>query len=208
MESNQEIELIIKLLLLGDTAVGKTSILLKYINDTFDQSVISTIGVDYMDKTIDYDKYKIKLQIWDTSGQERFRSITRNFYRNADGVMVVFDLTKKVTYDHVKVWLSEAYEHNEDITTILIGNKLDLVNERDVSKEIAVNFANNNKLKYLETSAKNGTNIKESFNTIIDLLLKGKTEQEIINDYTKHDSNLSIESDDKETKKKKKSCCK
>ena len=207
MESNQEIELIIKLLLLGDTAVGKTSILLKYINDTFDQSVISTIGVDYMDKIIDYDKYKIKLQIWDTSGQERFRSITRNFYRNADGVMVVFDLTKKATYDHVKVWLSEAYEHNEDITTILIGNKLDLVNERDVSKEIAVNFANNNKLKYLETSAKNGTNIKESFNTIIDLLLKGKTEQEIINDYTKHDSNLSIESDDKEIKKKKKSCC-
>ena len=207
MTSNEEMQIVLKLLLLGDSSVGKTSILVKYINDKFDESSMSTIGVDYMDKIIDYNNFKIKLQIWDTSGEEKFRTITKNFYRNADGLLVVYDLTRKETYDHIKIWLNEAKEYNSNIKTILLGNKLDRANEREVSNKMATDYANKNNLKYLETSAKDGTNIKESFFAVIDLLLNGKSEKEILNEYTKEDSSLSIASDNNVEIKKKKACC-
>ena len=208
MTSNEEMQIVLKLLLLGDSSVGKTSILLKYIQDKFDESSsISTIGVDYMDKIIDYNNFKIKLQIWDTSGEEKFRTITKNFYRNADGLLVVYDLTRKETYDHIKIWLNEAKEYNSNIKTVLLGNKLDRENEREVLNKVATDYANKNNLKYLETSAKDGTNIKESFFAVIDLLLNGKSEKEILNEYTKEDSALSIASDNNVERKKKKACC-
>ena len=109
MNSEQEAQIVLKLLLLGDSSVGKTSILNKYISNKFDESSISTVGVDYMDKIIDYNKFKIKLQIWDTSGEEKFRTITKNFYRNADGLLVVFDLTKKESFSHVQSWIIFTY---------------------------------------------------------------------------------------------------
>ena len=206
MDSEKEPQINVKLLLLGDSTVGKTSILIKYINDKFDDSAISTVGVDYMDKIITYKNLKIKLQIWDTSGEEKFRSITRNFYRNADGIFIVFDLTKKPTFDHVKNWISEALDHNDTIKLVLIGNKLDLKNEIEVSNELASNYAKRNNLKYFETSAKEGTNINVAFNTIIDLLFANKTEKDIINEFSRNNSSLSVNTDS-EDKKKKKSCC-
>ena len=206
MNSEQEAQIVLKLLLLGDSSVGKTSILLKYISNKFDESSISTVGVDYMDKIIDYNKFKIKLQIWDTSGEEKFRTITKNFYRNADGLLVVFDLTKKESYDHIKSWLDEAKENNDKLKTILIGNKLDLKDERIVAIDVAKQFAEKNNLKYIETSAKDGTNINESFQTIIDLLFDGKSSEEILHEFTKQDSSLSVVDDSMEVKKKK-ACC-
>ena len=206
MNSEQEAQIVLKLLLLGDSSVGKTSILLKYISNKFDDSSISTVGVDYMDKIIDYNKFKIKLQIWDTSGEEKFRTITKNFYRNADGLLVVFDLTKKESYDHIKSWLDEAKENNDKLKTILIGNKLDLKDERIVAIDVAKQFAEKNNLKYIETSAKDGTNINESFQAIIDLLFDGKSSEEILHEFTKQDSSLSVVDDSMEVKKKK-ACC-
>jgi len=206
MDSEKEPQINVKLLLLGDSTVGKTSILIKYINDKFDDSAISTVGVDYMDKIITYKNLKIKLQIWDTSGEEKFRSITRNFYRNADGIFIVFDLTKKPTFDHVKNWISEALDHNDTIKLVLIGNKLDLKNEIEVSNELASSYAKRNNLKYFETSAKEGTNINVAFNTIIDLLFANKTEKDIINEFSRNNSSLSVNTDS-EDKRKKKSCC-
>lgn len=206
MNSEQEAQIVLKLLLLGDSSVGKTSILLKYISNKFDESSISTVGVDYMDKIIDYNKFKIKLQIWDTSGEEKFRTITKNFYRNADGLLVVFDLTKKESYDHIKSWINEAKENNDKLKTILIGNKLDLKDERIVAIDVAKQFAEKNNLKYIETSAKDGTNINESFQAIIDLLFDGKSSEEILHEFTKQDSSLSVVDDSMEVKKKK-SCC-
>ena len=206
MNSEQEAQIVLKLLLLGDSSVGKTSILLKYISNKFDESSISTVGVDYMDKIIDYNKFKIKLQIWDTSGEEKFRTITKNFYRNADGLLVVFDLTKKESYDHIRSWINEAKENNDKLKTILIGNKLDLKDERIVTNEVAKQFAEKNNLKYIETSAKDGTNINESFQAIIDLLFDGKSSEEILHEFTKQDSSLSVVDDSVEVKKKK-SCC-
>ena len=206
MNSEQEAQIVLKLLLLGDSSVGKTSILLKYISNKFDDSSISTVGVDYMDKIIDYNKFKIKLQIWDTSGEEKFRTITKNFYRNADGLLVVFDLTKKESYDHIKSWLDEAKENNDKLKTILIGNKLDLKDERIVAIDVAKQFAEKNNLKYIETSAKDGTNINELFQAIIDLLFDGKSSEEILHEFTKQDSSLSVVDDSMEVKKKK-ACC-
>ena len=206
MNSEQEAQIVLKLLLLGDSSVGKTSILNKYISNKFDESSISTVGVDYMDKIIDYNKFKIKLQIWDTSGEEKFRTITKNFYRNADGLLVVFDLTKKESYDHIKSWLDEAKENNDKLKTILIGNKLDLKDERIVAIDVAKQFAEKNNLKYIETSAKDGTNINESFQAIIDLLFDGKSSEEILHEFTKQDSSLSVVDDSMEVKKKK-ACC-
>ena len=206
MNSEQEAQIVLKLLLLGDSSVGKTSILNKYISNKFDESSISTVGVDYMDKIIDYNKFKIKLQIWDTSGEEKFRTITKNFYRNADGLLVVFDLTKKESYDHIRSWINEAKENNDKLKTILIGNKLDLKDERIVAIDVAKQFAEKNNLKYIETSAKDGTNINESFQAIIDLLFDGKSSEEILHEFTKQDSSLSVVDDSMEVKKKK-ACC-
>ena len=206
MNSEQEPQIVFKLLLLGDSSVGKTSILLKYIGNKFYESNISTTGVDYVDKIIDYNKFKIRLQIWDTSGEEKFRSITKNFYRNADGLLVVFDLTKKESYDHIRSWINEAKENNDKLKTILIGNKLDLKDERIVTIDVAKQFAEKNNLKYIETSAKDGTNINESFQAIIDLLFDGKSSEEILHEFTKQDSSLSVVDDTMEVKKKK-ACC-
>ena len=206
MNSEQEAQIVLKLLLLGDSSVGKTSILLQYIGNKFYESNISTTGVDYMEKIIDYNKFKIKLQIWDTSGEEKFRTITKNFYRNADGLLVVFDLTKKESYDHIKSWINEAKENNDKLKTILIGNKLDLKDERIVAIDVAKQFAEKNNLKYIETSAKDGTNINESFQAIIDLLFDGKSSEEILHEFTKQDSSLSVVDDSMEVKKKK-ACC-
>ena len=206
MSEKAEPKIIVKLLLLGDSSVGKTSIIIKYISNKFMDTNIATLGVDYMDKTVDYNNLKVFLQIWDTSGEEKFRSITRNFYRNADGLLVVFDLTCKESFNHVKNWINEAKEHKNDIKTILVGNKLDLEDEREVDKETALKFAEKNNLKYLETSAKNGKNINNSFKEMIALILNDKTEQEIKKEFTKSDSSISINSG-KDEKKIKKSCC-
>ena len=206
MSEKAEPKIIVKLLLLGDSSVGKTSIIIKYISNKFMDTNIATLGVDYMDKTVDYNNLKVFLQIWDTSGEEKFRSITRNFYRNADGLLVVFDLTCKESFNHVKNWINEAKEHKNDIKTILVGNKLDLEDEREVDKETALKFAEKNNLKYLETSAKNGKNINNSFKEMIALILNDKTEKEIKKEFTKSDSSISINSG-KDEKKIKKSCC-
>ena len=202
-EKEKDPIIILKILILGDSGVGKTSILIKYINNKFDESHIATIGVDYMDKTIKYKNINVKLQIWDTSGQEKFRSIARNFYRNSDAIFIVFDLNNKDTYNSIKQWINDVEEHSPNIKKILLGNKSDL--EKNVSEEIIKNFAKENNLQYFETSAKNGTNIKEAFKAMVDLLLGGKSEQEILNGFALHESDLSIASENQTTKKKK--CC-
>ena len=106
MSSNNEIKLTIRLLLLGDSSVGKTSILNKYIANKFIENNIATLGVEYMDKTVDYNNFKIKLQIWDTSGEEKYRSITKSYYKNAEGLLVIFDITNEESFNHVKNWIN------------------------------------------------------------------------------------------------------
>ena len=202
MSDNAPTKIIIKLLLLGDSSVGKTCIINKYIFDKFEESHLSTLGIDYMDKLVDYKNYKIKLQIWDTSGEEKYRSITKNFYKNADGLFVIFDLTNEDSFNHVKNWINEAKDNKSDIKMILIGNKSDSEDERKVDKDRALKFSEENNLQYFETSAKNGKNIHKSFISMIDLILDGKSEQDILNELKKPQKTVSVNDD-----KKKKSCC-
>ena len=124
-------DLYLKIILIGDSAVGKTSLLLKFTDETFSEQAIATIGVEYKEKEITLNNRKIILQIWDTSGQERFHSLTQNFYRGSDGILFVFDVTNKESFDNLKFWLNDA---KVDAKKIIIGNKIDLTN-RIISKE-------------------------------------------------------------------------
>ena len=208
MNSEQEPDIILKILIIGDTSVGKTSILANYNGDNFDEKAIGTIGVEYLYKTITYKNMRIKLQLWDTSGEERFRSITKNFYRNANGVFLVYDITKEESFQNIRDWLRDIKEYNGDLKIIILGNKLDLIDQRVVTTERATNYASRNNLQYLETSAKDGTNIQKSFDNLIELILDGKTKEEILDEIVHKDTSLTLVSESKSKgKEQKKSCC-
>ena len=146
-------------------AVGKSCILLQFNDNKFREQHEITIGVEFAAKIIELDGKFIKIQIWDTAGHEAFQSITRTYYRGAAGALLVYDITRRDTYVHLIKWLSELKENApKDITIILIGNKNDLENERQVSYEEGESFAKENGLLFLETSAKTANNIIEAFN--------------------------------------------
>ena len=146
-------------------AVGKSCILLQFNENKFREQHEITIGVEFAAKIIELDGKFIKIQIWDTAGHEAFQSITRTYYRGAAGALLVYDITRRDTYVHLIKWLSELKENApKDITIILIGNKNDLENERQVSYEEGESFAKENGLLFLETSAKTANNIAEAFN--------------------------------------------
>ncbi len=153
-----------KILLIGDSGVGKSCILTRFADETFAESFISTIGVDFKIRTIEIDNKMIKLQIWDTAGQERFRTITSSYYRGSHGVIIVFDVTNKISFNNVKMWLSEIDRHaSPSVNKLLIGNKIDLGNKREVSYDEGKDFADSMGMPYLETSAKSGDNVEQVF---------------------------------------------
>ena len=202
-------ELCLKILLIGDSFAGKTSLLLKYCDGEFYENHMATIGVEFKDKIIKFNEKNIKLQIWDTSGQERFHSITQNFYRNADGILFVFDVTNKNSFDHMKKWLLDSQVENSDIKRILIGNKIDLIDKRVVDKKMIENFGTSRNMKWFETSAKAGINVNIIFEELVKLILENKTEEEL-NGFCKKNNQeiLSISSDNsKKLGSKRKNCC-
>ena len=156
-----------KLLLIGDSGAGKSCLLLRFADDTYTESYISTIGVDFKSRTIKLDGKTIKLQIWDTAGQERFRTITSSYYRGAHGIIVVYDTTDSETFEHVKTWLHEIDRYaSENVNKLLVGNKSDLTSKRQVETESAKEFAESVNIPFLETSAKNATNVEDAFMTM------------------------------------------
>ena len=175
-------ELKLKLLLIGDTAVGKTCMILKYTDDKFPEAHISTIGVEYKSHILKTDKYKITLNIWDTSGQERFRSITKSFFTNTNGVLFVYDITNLKSFENVKNWIKDS-EMFGKYDSILCGNKLDLNNKREVQFDTLKEYGIKQKMPVIETSAKEGTNIKEAFKMMVDQILKERSDEEIIHEF-------------------------
>lgn len=164
---NPEYDFLFKLLLIGDSGVGKSCLLLRFADDTYTESYISTIGVDFKIRTIELDGKTIKLQIWDTAGQERFRTITSSYYRGAHGIIVVFDVTDLESFNNVKQWLHEIDRYaSENVNKLLVGNKCDLTSKRAVTTEQAKEFADSLGIEYLETSAKNATNVEKAFTTM------------------------------------------
>jgi Ras-related protein Rab-1A len=153
-----------KLLLIGDSSVGKSSILTQFADQAFISSYISTIGVDFKIRTIDLDGKIIKLHAWDTSGEERFRTITSSYYRGTHGIIIVYDITDRDSFKHVKYCIKEVEKYASDnVKMLLVGNKCDLESKREVSKQEGKELANEYKIPFLETSAKENSNINETF---------------------------------------------
>ncbi|KAH0542617.1 hypothetical protein FGG08_003025 [Glutinoglossum americanum] len=156
-----------KLLLIGDSGVGKSCLLLRFADDTYTESYISTIGVDFKIRTIELDGKTVKLQIWDTAGQERFRTITSSYYRGAHGICVVFDVTDMDSFNNVKQWLQEIDRYaTEGVNKLLVGNKSDMSDKKVVEYTVAKEFADSLGIPFLETSAKNATNVEQAFLTM------------------------------------------
>ena len=189
-----------KVLLLGDTTVGKTCFLTKYTDKTFQEVHISTIGLDYRLKSMKLKNGKnIKLQIWDTAGQDRFRAITKNYYKGANGIILVYDVTSEKTYDNVKSWVSQIREEaSPNVIVYLCGNKIDMKEQRIVKTEDGQKLAEEFGFPFNETSAKDGTNISETFEDLV---------ERIDNVYSKLEDNIGKTKKNKLYQAKSKSGC-
>ncbi|CBK20449.2 uncharacterized protein [Blastocystis hominis] len=164
---NSEYDYLFKLLLIGDSGVGKSCLLLRFADDQYSDCYITTIGVDFKIRTVDLDGKTVKLQIWDTAGQERFRTITSSYYRGAHGIIIVYDVTDLDSFNNVKTWLHEIDRYaNENVVKLLVGNKADLTAKKVVSYETAKEFADSLGIEFVETSAKNSTNVETAFMTM------------------------------------------
>lgn len=207
-EESKEDQINLKILILGDSSVGKTSLLLKYTDGYFPTIYVATIGVEYKIKKITINNININLQIWDTAGQERFRSITQSFIKGADGILYVYDITQKKTFDDLKTWISQSEESAEGFKKIIVGNKVDLEDERVISKEKLQKFCDDRNIQGFEVSAKIGKNLCECFEALAKLIVGDKTKDELIQTYTivSKGRGVSINSKKKDKKDKKKCC--
>lgn len=193
-----------KLLIIGDSGVGKSSLLIRFSDNTFSGSYITTIGVDFKIRTVLLHGERVKLQIWDTAGQERFRTITNTYYRGTHGVIVVYDVTNGESFGNVKRWLQEIESNCDIVNKVLVGNKNDDPTRKVVTTEDAERFANQMEIKLFETSAKDNINVEEMFLAITEQVLKHKKQ-------TQKQKQSETASDTvqlgKRTQKKKNKCC-
>ena len=201
-KSNDHIKL--KLLIIGDSAVGKTSMLLKYTDNFFPESHLATIGVEFKTKDIQYNGYNINLQVWDTAGQERFKSITKSFFRNANGIIFVYDITQKNSFKNVKDWIKDSEANDTGFKRILVGNKIDLQNKRQVKLNEVKDWADKKNLEVIEASAKTGANIDKAVMKLIELILQNKSKEEIMKQFgPEKKEGGQLNKDTKENKSKK-----
>eukprot|EP00118_Oscarella_pearsei_P025005 m.307298 g.307298 ORF g.307298 m.307298 type:complete len:200 (+) comp42123_c0_seq1:83-682(+) len=197
----REYDHLFKLLIIGDSGVGKSSILLRFADNVFSGTYITTIGVDFKIRTIDVDGKKVKLQIWDTAGQERFRTITSTYYRGTHGVIVVYDVTNGDSFVDVKRWLHEIDQNCETVSRILVGNKCECPPDRRiVDRNDAQKFADQMGIQLFETSAKDNICIEEIFSAITELVLKQRKEN---GEKDNSEKTISV----KKEPKKKGGCC-
>ena len=172
-EDEENYDMIFKILIIGDAGVGKSNLLLRYVKNEFASDMRSTVGVEFGSKMLKIDNYDIKAQIWDTAGQERYRAITSAYYKGAKGVLIVYDITKKNTFENVDKWLNDfKMKSDDDAAIVIVGNKSDLINEREVSIEEATLKAQVNHLAFFETSAKENENVHSAFMSLMNQVLK------------------------------------
>ena len=198
MTENSEFSL--KILLLGDSSVGKTCFLKRYTDNTFQDAYLSTIGFDFKFKYVTLDNGKtVKVQLWDTAGEERFRTIAKSYYKGAHGIILIYDVTNRKSFDNIRKWLNQIKdEASSKISIILVANKIDCEDEfRQVLKEEGKALASKNNLTIFEASAKENINVEESFKYIIE-----ETNKNITNLITQTTTNLNINN-----KQDKKACC-
>ena len=199
----KNVKTVYKIITLGDTFAGKSCIVNRFVQNEF-ENLSNTIGVDFFAKEFTMNDTTIKLQIYDTSGQEQFKSITSNYYKRADGILFVFDLTREETFKNIQFWIREMKEQSDDFTKVgmvLLGNKSDLAEAKKVDIKEGMALANTLSTKYFETSALNGYNIQEAFQFLV---------EDIINKKTETGENVPagvVLEEQKEIKTEKKKCC-
>jgi len=163
----QAYDYLIKLLLIGDSGVGKSCLLLRFSDDSFTPSFITTIGIDFKIRTIELEGKRIKLQIWDTAGQERFRTITTAYYRGAMGILLVYDVTDEKSFGNIRNWIRNIEQHaTESVNKMLIGNKSDMVDKKVIDTARGKGLADEYGIRFLETSAKTGAGVEDAFITL------------------------------------------
>ena len=173
-------------MVVGNSNVGKSCLLIRFTEDTFSDSYVTTIGVDFKIKTLEIDSQSCKLQIWDTAGQERFRNIISSYYKGAHGIMLVYDITDLESFQNLTSWLIEIEKNaNKNVFKILVGNKSDLESERKVSAETGKEFALQHGMKFYETSAKNSNNVSDSFQALAKEIIKDNNKKIIKNNNKK-----------------------
>ena len=197
---NQLLELKLKILIIGDSSVGKTGLILKYVDNFFPETHMATIGVEYKDKKINTPKYRVTLNIWDTAGQERFKSITKSFFNKTNGILFVYDITSEETFAGVKNWIKDSEPYGK-FESVLCGNKVDLEGQRKVKIDTLKEFGLKKKMEVFETSAKTGTKVNEAFEKLVDLILKSRTDEELIKEFgVSQTQNLNLGKSNKKSK--------
>ena len=197
---------IIKILTLGDTLVGKSSIVLRFSDNRFDDNQLATIGIDYKTKYIKVKDASVKVLLWDTAGHEKFRNIARQYYKGANGVLLIYDVCDRKSYERIGFWMDELKQNNEieQLYIILVGNKIDVEEKRVVTREEAEKYAEDNNINYIEVSAKTGEGILDLFNEVT----KG-TMDKVFNDQDNNEDKEKIKTylDTNNNRKRKKKCC-
>lgn len=193
-EQKEKTEMILyKILILGNSSVGKTSFLIRFCDDKFGSDTLTTVGVDYKKKFIKKNGQKIKLHICDTAGQERFRAIAKNLYKNADGIILMYDISNKKSFKDIKDWIISIKDNIDfnKIGLVIVGNKIDLKNEREIDEEMRQDLEKKENIKVLEASAKDNINVNDVFIELIDRMEK-------LNLGAKHQSSYDDDNDEEE----------
>ena len=209
-EIDDTYDVIYKIVLVGDSGVGKTNIMLRYINKEFNINTKATVGVEFGSKNVIIDKKIVKGQIWDTAGQERYRAITSAYYKGAHGAFVVYDITQRESFEAVDRWINDLRNNTDErLEIILIGNKSDLEDKRQVKKEEGEEKAKEKEVAFMETSALNCNNIEKAFNEIMNKVYFAYKPQEKKSDggFMESYSKEVIELNGGVTRVEKQSCC-
>ncbi|XP_057808380.1 ras-related protein RABA5b-like [Salvia miltiorrhiza] len=203
-------EYLFKIVVIGDSAVGKSNLLSRFARDEFDHNSKATIGVEFQTQVVEVDGKEVKAQVWDTAGQERFRAVTSAYYRGAVGALIVYDITRKTTFESTKRWLDELNTHCDTaVARMLVGNKCDLENIREVSVEEGKSLAEEEGLFFIETSALDSTNVMKAFEIVIHEIYD-KVSRKILNSDS-YKADLSVNrvslANGVDLSKQNKSCC-
>ena len=195
MDDNYDLTL--KILIVGDSGVGKTNFILRFLNNEFNQNYMSTAGIDLKSGSIVIKNKKIRIQIWDTAGQEKYKAITKNLFLKVMGALIVYDITNENSFYNLQSWVSMVKEEcGKHMQIVIVGNKSDLDSKRAISKEEALNYAKEQKVEYIETSSKTGENIIKAITLLSEQILENS---ESIDDVSFRLDSISLQ--------KRKKCC-
>ena len=201
-------EMMFKVVLVGDSFVGKTNILSKYLKNEFHEDSKATVGVEFGSKEFNIEGHSIKAQIWDTAGQERYKAITSAYYKGAKGAFVVYDITRKSSYESIDKWVNDLKATaDKKLTIVIIGNKCDLEDQRQVTKELGQEKASKLEVAFLETSASSGENLEKAFEMMVNEIYKKCHEEMLADNDVDIDGGQDINLNKKVDKNQKKKCC-